>query len=81
MQHAAPPRPGGRSCRLEGFFDQLSGSFHFSLGVEIGDDVLECRDGLLNRGDLHQFPAADRTVAILQRDNQIPPLLLKLNKR
>ena len=53
--------------------------FHF--GVEVGDDVLECRNRLLNRGDLHQFPAADRAVAVLQCDNQIPPLLLELNKR
>ena len=81
MQHAALPSSGGHSDRLDEIFNQLGGSFHFSFGVEIGDDVLECRDGLLNRGDLHQFPAADRTVAILQRDNQIPALLLKLNKR
>ena len=53
--------------------------FHF--GVEIGNDVLECRDRLLDRGNLHQLPAVDRTVAVLQRDNQIPPLLLKLNQR
>lgn len=53
--------------------------FHF--GVEIGDDVLECRYSLLNRGDLHQFPAANRTVAVLQADNQISALLFKLNKR
>jgi hypothetical protein len=53
--------------------------FHF--GVEVGDNVLESRDGLLDRRDLHQLPAADRAVAVLQRDNQIPPLLLELNKR
>src|SRR6266480_1606298 len=53
--------------------------FHFS--VEVGDDILECRDRLLDRRDLHQFPAADRAVAILQRDDQIPTLLLQLNKR
>src|SRR5216684_4930962 len=53
--------------------------FHFS--IEISDDVLECRDRLLNRGNLHQLPAADRAVAILQGDNQIPPLLFELNKR
>jgi hypothetical protein len=52
--------------------------FHFS--IEVGNDVLECRYRLLNRGDLHQFPAADRAVAILQPDNQVPALLLKLNK-
>src|SRR5712672_2638164 len=55
--------------------------FHFHFGVEIGDDVLERRDRLLDRGDLHQFPARDRTAAILQRDDEIAPLLLKLNKR
>jgi len=53
--------------------------FHFC--IQIGDDVLEGGDRLLNSGDLHQFPAADRTIAVLQRDDQIPPLLLELNKR
>ena len=52
-----------------------------SLGVEVGDDLLERLDRLLDRRDLHQFPAADRAVAVLQRDDQIPPLLLELNKR
>ena len=51
---------------------------HF--GVKVRDNVLESRDGLLNRCDLHQLPAADRAAAVLQRDNQIPPLLLKLNQ-
>src|SRR6478672_12019317 len=55
--------------------------FHFHFGVEIGDDVLERRDRLLDRRDLHQFPARDRTAAILQRYDQVAPLLLKLNKR
>ena len=53
--------------------------FHF--GVEVGDDVLECRDRLLDGCDLHQLPAAHRSAAVLQRDNQIPPLLLELNER
>jgi hypothetical protein len=66
-----PNRSVGRETALRG---------GFQLGVEVGDDVLECRDRLLNRRNLHQFPAADRAVAILQRDDQIPPLLLKLNK-
>ena len=66
-------------CSGEGQELRLRRRFHF--GVEVGDDVLERRDRLLNRGDLHQFPAADRAVAVLQRDNQIPPLLLELNKR
>ncbi len=52
----------------------------FHLGVEVGYDVLKCRDRLLDRSNLHQLPAGDRAVAILQRDNEIPPLLLKLNK-
>ena len=68
------------SCAINGSVS-LGGGFHFRLGVEVGDDVLEGRDRLLHRGDLHQFPATDRTVAILQRDNQIPALLLELNKR
>ena len=59
--------------------NRLRGGLHFS--VEVRDNILESRDGLLNRRDLHQFPAADRAVAVLQRDNQIPPLLLKLNQR
>ena len=66
-------------AQAEREISRLRRRFHF--GVEVGDDVLECRDRLLNRGDLHQFPAADRTVAILQRDDQIPPLLLELNER
>src|SRR5438445_2263502 len=42
--------PGNALCRR----------FHFS--VEVGDDILECRDRLLDRRDLHQFPAADRAI-------------------
>jgi hypothetical protein len=57
----------------------LRRGFHFC--VEIRDNILERRDRLLNRGDLHQLPAADRPIAVLQRDNQIPPLFLKLNER
>ena len=53
----------------------------FQFGIEVRDDVFERRDRLLNGGDLHQFPAADRAGAVLQGDNQIPPLLLELNKR
>ena len=48
----------------------------FQFGIEVGNDVLESRDRLLNRGNMDQFPAADRTVAVLQRDNQVSPLLL-----
>lgn len=53
----------------------------FYFGVEIGNDVLERGDRLLHGGNLHQFPAVDRAVAVLQRDDQIPPLLLELNQR
>ena len=60
---------------------RLGRRFHFHFGIEIGDDVLERRDRLLDRCDLHQFPARDRTAAILQRYDQVAPLLLKLNKR
>ena len=60
---------------------RLSRRIHFHFGVEIGDDVLEGGDRLLNSRDLHQFPAADWTIAVLQRDDQIPPLLLELDKR
>ena len=70
------PRHRARSVEL-----RLRPRFHFHFGIEIGDDLLEGRDRLLDRRDLHQFPAADRPVAVLQRDDQIPPLLLKLNKR
>src|SRR5258708_26302970 len=55
--------------------------FHFQFGIEIGNDLLEGQNRGLDRRDLHQFPATDRTVAILQRNDQIPPLLLKLNNR
>src|SRR5712671_4161372 len=61
--------------------DKVASGRRFHFGIEVRDDVLECRDRLLNRGDLHQFPGTDRAVAILQGDNQIPPLLLELNKR
>ena len=61
--------------------DRLGRGFHFHFSIEIGDDVLECLDRLLDRRNLHQLPVLDRTVAILQRDDQVPPLLLKLNKR
>src|ERR1700730_2400149 len=60
---------------------RLRRRFHFHFGVEVGNDILEGGDRLLNGSDLHQFPAANRAVALLQRDNQIPPLLLELNKR
>ena len=33
---------------------KLSGrDFHFHFGIEIGDDVLECLDCLLDGGNLH----------------------------
>jgi hypothetical protein len=50
--------------------DGLGGGFHFHFGIEIGDDVLECLDRLLDRCDLHQLPAADRAIAILQCDDR-----------
>jgi hypothetical protein len=53
----------------------------FQLGIEVGDDLLECLDCLLDRGDLHQLPARDRARAILQGDDQVAPLLLELNER
>jgi hypothetical protein len=53
----------------------------FHLGIEIGDDVFERRNGLLDGGDLDQLPARDRAIAVLQSDHQIPPLLLELNER
>ena len=57
----------------------LRRGFHF--GIKIGDDVLEGGDRLLNRGDLHQFPAVDRAVALLQPYHQIAPLFLELDQR
>ncbi len=53
----------------------------FQFRIKIGDDVLERRDCLLNCGNLHQFPAAHRTPAVLERDDEVPSLFLKLNKR
>ena len=61
--------------------DKVASGRRFHFGIEVRDDILECQDRLLNRGDLHQIPGADRAVAILQGDNQIPPLLLELDKR
>jgi hypothetical protein len=55
---------------------RLRRRIHFHFGVEVGDDILESGDGLLDRSNLHQFPAADWAEAILQRNDQIPPLLL-----
>ncbi len=49
------------------------------FSIQIGDNFLECRDRLLNSGNLHQFPAAHGAASILQRNNQISPLLLQLN--
>jgi len=60
---------------------RLRRRFHFHFRIKVGNDVLEGGDRLLNRGDLHQFPATDRAITILQGDNQIPPLFLKLDKR
>ena len=56
-------------------------SFHLDFRVEIVDDILERRDRLLDRRDLHQFPARNRAAAILQRDDEIAPLFLELNER
>jgi hypothetical protein len=53
----------------------------FQLGIKIGDHILEGRNGLLNRCNLNQLPARHRAFAILQRDDQIPPLLLELDER
>jgi len=53
----------------------------FQFGVEVGNDVLEGRDRLLNRSDLYQFPAANRTIAGFAARRPIPPLLLELNQR
>lgn len=68
-RYALQSRPGRRLRR------------RFQFRIEVGNDVLAGRDRLLNGGDLHQFPATDRAVAILQRYNQIPALLLKLYQR
>src|SRR5882724_3929440 len=62
-------------------FGRSGRRFHFQFGIEIGDDLLEGQNRGLDRRDLHQFPATNRTAAILQRHDQIAPLLLKLNKR
>ena len=57
----------------------LSG--RFQLGIEVGDDLLERLDRLLDRGNLHQLPARDRASAVLQGDDEVTPLLLELNER
>ena len=53
----------------------------FHLGIEIGDHIFERRNRLLNSRNLNQLPACHRAFAVLQRDDQIPPLLLELDKR
>ena len=50
---------------------RLGRRFHFHLGVEVGNDILERGNRLLNGCDLHQFLAADRAVAVLYSDHQI----------
>jgi len=52
----------------------------FQLGVEVGDDVLECRNRLLNRRNLHQFPPLTGPLRFCSATIQVPPLLLELNK-
>ena len=69
------------SGKCTGSEERLRRRFHFHFGVEIGDDVLERRNRLLNGSDLHQLPAADRAVAVLQGDHQVTPLLLELDER
>ncbi|HKS18499.1 MAG TPA: hypothetical protein VJS63_04730 [Bradyrhizobium sp.] len=51
------------------------------FGIEIGNDVLERRNRLLDGRNLHQLPTANRAIAILKRNDQVSPLLLKLNQR
>ena len=51
-----------------------------SISASVSAMTSSNADCLLNRRDLHQLPTADRTVAVLQRDNQIPPLFLELNQ-
>ena len=74
-------RTGHLPIRAKRLTAKSGGRFHFHFGIEVGDDVLESLDRLLDCRDLHQLPVLDRPIAILQRDDQIPPLLLKLNKR
>src|SRR5262245_21602670 len=59
----------------------LGRGLHLHFGIEVGNDVLERLDRLLDRGDLHQLPAADRAVAVLQGDDELAPLFLELNQR
>jgi hypothetical protein len=53
----------------------------FQLRIEVSNDVLEGRDCLLDRSNLHQLPAAHGPSAVLEGDNEVPSLFLKLNKR
>ena len=57
------------------------GDFCFRLSIEVNDYRFTSVDGLLKGGDLHQLPAADRAACSLQGDNQVTPLLFKLNER
>jgi hypothetical protein len=75
-------RPAGKeACDSEGLLLGRHFHFHFHFGIQISNDVLESLDRLLDRRNLHQLPVLDRTVPFLKRNDQIPSLLLKLNKR
>src|SRR6185312_2489766 len=70
-----PNRPGPRQCKAD---VALRGGFQ--LGIEVGDHVLERLDRLLDRSNLHQLPATDRPIAILQGNDEVASLLLQLNQ-
>src|SRR5579859_2845854 len=72
---------GSDSCTAPGKERRLRRRFDFHFGVEVGDDVLECGNRLLDGCDLHQFPAIDRAVTVLQGDHEVTPLLLELHER
>src|ERR1700739_4249110 len=56
-------------------------SARLQLGIEFGNHLLKCGNGLLYRGNLHQLPSTHRAAAILQGADKVAPLLLELNER
>ena len=59
----------------------LGRGVHLGFGIEVGDHFLEGGNRLLHGRDLHQLPAIDRPVAILQGDDEIAALFLQLDQR
>ncbi len=51
------------------------------LAIQIRNNVFECGDGLLDRGDLFEFVVSNRSDTISERDDKFSSVLLQLDKR